>query len=204
MIIGITGTLGAGKGTIVEFLKQKGFKHFSVREFLIEKINQRGLPVNRDSMVAIANQLREKNSPSYIVEQLLEQAKNSEHAIIESIRTPAEAELIKKKSGFLLAVDAISQLRYTRIITRQSETDNISFDEFIGQEKREMYSIDPNHQNLNKCIQMANFVLENNKDLKHLKKQVEIVLEKIKTTKQEPEKYNRPSWDEYFMKITSV
>ena len=158
MIIGITGTLGAGKGTIVEFLKQKGFKHFSVREFLIEKINQRGLPVNRDSMVAIANQLREKNSPSYIVEQLLEQAKNSEHAIIESIRTPAEAELIKKKNGFLLAVDAISQLRYTRIITRQSETDNISFDEFIGQEKREMYSIDPNHQNLNKCIQMANFV----------------------------------------------
>lgn len=36
-IIGITGTLGAGKGTIVEYLKdKKGFAHFSVREFLKE------------------------------------------------------------------------------------------------------------------------------------------------------------------------
>jgi dCMP deaminase len=203
MILGITGTLGAGKGTIVEFLKQKGFKHFSVREFLIQEINRRGLQVNRDSMVALANQLREANSPSYIVKQLLEQAKNSEHAIIESIRTPAEAELIKK-GGFLLAVDALPQLRYTRIITRQSETDNISFDEFLAQEKREMHSIDPNHQNLSKCIQMANFVLENNKDLEHLKKQIEIVLEKIKTTKQEPEKYVRLSWDKYFMEIVKT
>jgi len=34
MIIGITGTLGAGKGTIVEILKKKWFGHYSVREFL--------------------------------------------------------------------------------------------------------------------------------------------------------------------------
>ena len=38
MIIGITGTLGAGKGAVVEFLKQKDFKHYSVRNFLIEEI----------------------------------------------------------------------------------------------------------------------------------------------------------------------
>ena len=32
IIIGITGTLGAGKGTIVDYLvKQKGFVHYSVR-----------------------------------------------------------------------------------------------------------------------------------------------------------------------------
>ena len=36
-IIGITGTIGAGKGTIVDYLvKQKNFKHYSVRNFLIE------------------------------------------------------------------------------------------------------------------------------------------------------------------------
>ena len=33
IIIGITGTLGAGKGTVVEYLKKKSFKHYSVRSF---------------------------------------------------------------------------------------------------------------------------------------------------------------------------
>ena len=39
IVIGITGTIGAGKGTIVEYLvEKKGFLHFSVREFLLKKI----------------------------------------------------------------------------------------------------------------------------------------------------------------------
>ena len=44
MIIGITGTLGAGKGTIASYLvKEKGFKHFSVREFLNKELQKRKL-----------------------------------------------------------------------------------------------------------------------------------------------------------------
>jgi len=205
MIIGLTGTLGAGKGTVVEFLKQKGFKHYSVREFLNQELTKRGLSLNRDNQVMIANQLREINSPSYIVEQLYEKAKQDlGDVIIESIRTPGEVEKIKEKGGILLAVDAEPPIRYSRIIIRQSETDNQTFNEFLADEKREMYSINPNHQNLSKCISMADFVLENNKDFYHLKKQVEEILEKIKTSKQEPEKYIRPSWDEYFMKMTAL
>ena len=43
IIIGITGTLGAGKGTIVDYLcKKRGFLHYSVREFLVEEIKNRG------------------------------------------------------------------------------------------------------------------------------------------------------------------
>ena len=41
MIIGITGSLAAGKGTISDFLKGKGFNYYSVRAFLIEEIRKR-------------------------------------------------------------------------------------------------------------------------------------------------------------------
>ena len=59
IIIGITGTLGAGKGTIVDYLTiNKGFKHYSVRQYLIEEIEKKGLPVNRDTMTEVANNLR--------------------------------------------------------------------------------------------------------------------------------------------------
>ena len=51
LIIGITGTLGAGKGTVVEYLVEKqGFDHYSVRSFLLKEINRRGMPENRDSI----------------------------------------------------------------------------------------------------------------------------------------------------------
>ena len=67
LIIGITGTLGAGKGTIVDYLiNNKGFQHFSVRGFLLQEIRKRDLPENRDSMVIVANDLRKQNSPSFI------------------------------------------------------------------------------------------------------------------------------------------
>ena len=40
--IGITGTLGAGKGTIVDYLiKNRGFVLYSVRSFITEEINRR-------------------------------------------------------------------------------------------------------------------------------------------------------------------
>ncbi|MCX6713904.1 MAG: dephospho-CoA kinase, partial [Candidatus Vogelbacteria bacterium] len=58
MIIGITGTLGAGKGAVVDCLKIKGFKHYSVTAFITDEIIKRGLPVNRDKMVLVANDLR--------------------------------------------------------------------------------------------------------------------------------------------------
>src|SRR3990167_3138347 len=125
MIIGITGTLGAGKGTIVEHLKTRGFKHYPVRAYLTQEIERRGLPVNRDSMVAVGNDLREKNSPSYIVEQLYAAAeKDGGDCVIESIRTPGKAEALKKKGKFyLLAADANPKTRYARITKRGSSTD---------------------------------------------------------------------------------
>ena len=208
MIIGLTGTLGAGKGTVVDFFKRKGFKHFSVREFLIEEIKKRGLLVNRDNMVLIANQLREMHSPSYIVEQIYEQAKEKAgDCVIESIRTTGEVEALKKKENFyLIAVDADSKTRYSRILTRQSETDNISYDEFLENEKREMFSNEPDKQNLSACIKMADFVLNNDKSFDELYKQVEEIYQKIlsgEKNKTEKRK-NYISWDEYFMGVAMI
>ena len=184
IIVGITGTLGAGKGTIVEYLvNNKGFKHFSVRQFLIEEINKKGLPVNRDSMTEVANNLRASYSPSYIIEELYKKAlANGKNAIIESIRTPGEIEFLKKQGEFyLIAVDADPKARYNRISIRASETDNITFDTFLANEKREYTAKDPNKQNLSKCIQLADIVLKNNGSLIELNTQLENKLRNIIT-----------------------
>ena len=197
--IGITGTLGAGKGTIVDYLvKNKGFVHYSVRAFITEEIKKRGLEVNRDTMTLVGNDLRAQHTPSWIVEQLYEKAVASGcNCIIESVRTPGEVAALRGKSNFyLFAVDADPKVRYERAVLRGSETDHISYETFIANEQREMDNTDPNKQNLGVCIREADFRFDNGGTIEDLHKQVEDVLQQIT--------YRRPSWDEYFMELADV
>lgn len=194
LIIGITGTLGAGKGTIVEYLvRRKGFTHYSVRGFIADEILKRGLEVNRDTLTLIANELRAKHSPSYIVDELFKKAMVlGNNCIIESIRTPGEIDSLRSKGKFILfAVDADPKLRYERIVLRNSETDKVSYEDFIASEKREMDSSDPNKQNLGKCIKMADYVFRNNGNIHELEEKVKNVIEKL--SESETAGINEPS-----------
>jgi len=170
-IIGITGTIGAGKGTIVDYLVNNyNFKHYSVRGYLIEKAKQENLPLNRDTYVQVANRLREKHSPSFIIDELYKEAeKNGIDAVIESIRTPGEIVSLRTKQNFTLwAVDADPKIRYDRIFARKSETDQISFETFLSNEQREMNTDDPTKQNLAECIRQADLLFLNNDDCEKL------------------------------------
>lgn len=182
IVIGITGTLGAGKGTIVDYLIQNlQFQHFSVRSYLIEEAQRQGLPINRDTFVKVANGLRASHSPSFITDELYKRAVASgKNAIIESIRTPGEIDSLRKQEHFyLFAVDADPKVRYERIVLRNSETDHVDFETFIANEQREMTSTDPNKQNLSKCIAMADFTLQNNGNFEALYQQINEILKTI-------------------------
>ncbi len=198
IIIGITGTLGAGKGTIVDYLvKEKGFVHYSVRAYITEECQRRGLEVNRDTLTMVGNDLRAAHCPSYITDQLFERAKaEGKNAVIESVRTPGEIHSLREKGEFyLFAVDADRKIRYDRIYLRGSETDHIDFDTFVANEEREMTATDPNKQNLGACIKEADFVFMNDGTIPELHQQVEKVLTQL---------HVRPSWDDYFLNLADT
>ncbi|GHW02938.1 hypothetical protein AGMMS50249_7240 [candidate division SR1 bacterium] len=163
-IIGITGPQSSGKGTVVDFLKSEGYEHLSVRSFLTDEIIKRGLTIDRDNMRDVANDLRSKFGPSYIIEQLFQKAKESgKPTIIESIRCVGEIETLRKESDFfLLGIDADQKIRYERAINRGSETDHISRQKFQEQENAEMNNSDPTKQNISECMKMADLIITNN------------------------------------------
>lgn len=183
IIIGITGTLGAGKGTIVEYLKEKHhFIHFSVRDFLREEAVRRGfVEINRDTFTEVANDLRAQHGGSFIIDKLYEKAaEKGQNAIIESIRNVQEIRTLREKEHFfLLAVDADPKVRYSRILLRKSETDNISFETFLANERRELTSTEANKQNLSACIKEADAVFQNNGDLAELFQQIDNFMQKM-------------------------
>jgi dephospho-CoA kinase len=182
IVIGITGTIGAGKGTVVDYLvNKKGFKHYSMSGYLKDKLIKKGLEPNRDNLRTIANQIREKYGPDYITRKLFIKAKKDKHdSVIESIRNPKEAQFIRsQENGYLFAIDANQKTRYLRIQKRNSEKDNITFKKFKEQEKKESQSKDPNAQNLPKCISMADYKFDNNGTIRKLYEKVEKIINKI-------------------------
>lgn len=184
MIIGITGPAGAGKGVVVEYLaKQKGYTHFSVREFLTQQLKAAGKPINRDNMIALANEMRKEHGPAYIIEQLYSEALPHKYAIIESIRAVGEVTALREKGSFrLLAVTAEQHIRYKRIVKRNSSTDAVTFDTFAAQEAAEMENEDSYKQNIKACMEMADIKLDNNGTFAELYTQVDAALEEHNET----------------------
>ncbi|HAO64669.1 TPA: hypothetical protein DCQ44_01675 [Candidatus Taylorbacteria bacterium] len=183
MIIGITGTIGAGKGAIVDYLvRKKGFTHYSMSGFLTEELRRRNLPLLRENMHLVADEIRKEHGPGYLVEFHLDKAHvTGNNTVIESIRSLGEVEALKKEpNSILLAVDADVKTRYQRILNRKSSKDMVSFEKFVEAEQSESVQKEIWAMNLVGCMQLAEFVIKNNGSMSDLYKQVDAILEKIK------------------------
>ncbi len=170
MIIGLTGSFGAGKGCVADYLvNKKDFAHFSARTFIIKELERQHLEVNRDTMTAMGNTLRAEHGPTYIFEQLVQMAKaHGSDVVVESVRAVAEARYIKEQGGIVLGVDADPQIRYERIVKRGSETDHVTFEEWKAQELAEINPDDPTKQDIFGALRESDYVIMNTGSIEEL------------------------------------
>lgn len=179
IVIGITGTNGSGKGTVVDYLvKEKGFTHYAVRDYLTTLLIERGMTVDRTGMRQVANELRATYEPAYVVKKLYEKAAADKCArcIIESVRNVGEAEFLKSIGAFLIAVDADQMLRYTRVQGRRSATDQVDFLTFVEHEEREMHPVGPHDMDLRGVMARADVTIHNDGSLQDLHAHVDAIL----------------------------
>jgi dephospho-CoA kinase len=178
MIVAITGTLGAGKGTVAEHLvKKHDFTYLSVRSFFAEEVLKRGQAVTRENLIGVARAVRQEHGATYAIEQLLGRvAHGGRGIVIESIRTVAEAEYLKAHGATLWCIDTDLKTRYQRFIGRALPVDAVPFEQFAENDKKDLDGSDPAMQNLTAVCGMADVTIDSSGTKEDLYKKVEEAL----------------------------
>lgn len=177
-LIGLTGTHGAGKGTVTEILaRMYGFAVYSVSEFLANEALRRGMQPDRAARRDIANELRH-SSPTALMEAVYATVPEGvERVVIEPQYTVEEVRCIQGKGGIVFALDASLEARYARIRGRGSAKDAVSFEEFSRSQELEMRSKDADRQNLMAAMSAANLCLKNDGTREELERTICAALE---------------------------
>jgi len=200
MIIGLTGSLAAGKGIVANFLKEKGFVYLSLSDELRELLKEKKIQITRENLQMWGSQFREEKGSGYLAELIFTKIMNQQYklAVVDGIRNPGEIEVLKKlKSFFLISVDAPQEIRFKRIVERNRESDPKTWEDFLIVDGRDKgIGEKETGQGVGRCMNKANYTIIN-EDLEETKKQIELIYDKI-------EMDCRPSWDEYFMEISKA
>ena len=182
MIIGIAGTIGSGKGTVVDYLSQKKeFAHYSSSGRLKEILEERGEPATRLNLSTLADELmKEKEGGVLQLSHERAQSNGDTDYILESIHRESEAAYVRSIGGIILGVDAALETRFERTQKRQEgEKDNVTFEEFKGSAAREDEGATGTGPNIRAVLKNADYVVMNDGTLEELYARVDAVLEKI-------------------------
>jgi dCMP deaminase len=199
MIVGLSGLNGSGKGEVLKYLEERSFYPFSLSDVIRQHLDEQGLAETRDRMIEAGRAIRTEKGPGGLAEMLAEKIISDRNYVVDSIRHPAEVEVLRRRTPHfhLVWVDAPAEIRLERMNERGRAGDATTLEELRAQEGRELGSDDPAAQQLLAVKQLADATLVNDGSIAELHGKLQEVLEASLF-------FERPSWDEYFMSIARV
>jgi dephospho-CoA kinase len=171
LVIGLTGTLLAGKGIVTEILKSKGMHHVSVRELIRDELIKDNIALTRKTMQDIGDLRRKQFGQGYWMQKALDKYKSYDSPlIIESLRNMGEADYLREHSNFvLIGIDAPFEIRWARIKKRNIDSDLIDHDKFVIDDARDRGFNEPlDGQQVGMCLVHADFLINNDEDFTRL------------------------------------
>jgi dCMP deaminase len=199
MIIGLTGRNASGKTAVSQYLGSRGFEYHSLSDEIREEIKRRGREITREVLIEVGNELRSTWGAGVLAERILGRLGYDRNHVVDSIRNPAEVEVLRRRPDFtLLAVQADQTVRFERSRIRSREGAAQSFEQFVAEEARELNSDDPNTQQLIATQKLADVTVNNSGSIEDLHRQLDEILPRLMSS------FRRPDWDEYFMNIAKV
>jgi len=176
-VLGLTGPNAAGKGEVAAYLARLGFRVHSLSDVVREEAARRGLPPEREHLIRIGTELRREGGSGVLAERILPRLDGRD--VVDSIRNPAEVEVLRSRGDFrLLGVRGSEEVRFRRSLARRRAGDPQSLEAFRERERQENTS-DPAAQQLTATFDLADHVLENEGALEALHGAVERLLARL-------------------------
>lgn len=132
---------GAGKSTIAEGLKLKGYEIINMGNAVRSEAKKRNLEPTGSNLGKLMLDLRENNGPGAIAELVKSQIENSNSKviIIDGIRSSAEIEVLRKFGTVkLLAIHASTNTRFEFLQERGRSDDPTTKENFEERDNREL------------------------------------------------------------------
>ena len=132
---------GAGKSTIAEGLKLKGYDIVNMGNIVRLEAKKRNLEPTSKNLGKLMLELREKNGPGAVAELVVHEIENSKSdvIIIDGIRSNAEIEVLRKYGIVkLLAIHASTDKRFSFLQERGRSDDPQTKENFEERDNREL------------------------------------------------------------------
>jgi len=169
----LAGLARSGKDTAADFLVKKfKFKKYVMSDFIKEELKKKRLPQTKEMLSFYGDKLRKWKGMDAVAKMVYRKIGKKRNCIITGARSPEEIEFFKKKLSnvFVVAVNAPLQKRFKR----QQAIKRINLRKFRERDER-----DKKKKGLNKAINKADFVLQNNSTKKVLQQKILELMEKI-------------------------
>jgi len=132
---------GAGKSTIADGLKSKGYEIINMGNAVRNEAKRRNLEPTGPNLGKLMLELREKNGPGAVAELVKPEIENSESnvIIIDGIRSSPEIEVLKNYGKVkLLAIHASTNTRFGFLQNRGRSDDPKTKENFEERDTREL------------------------------------------------------------------
>jgi len=132
---------GAGKSTIADGLKSKGYEIINMGNAVRSEAKNRNLEPTGENLGKLMLELREKNGPGAVAELVRPQIENSESEVIviDGIRSSPEIEVLRKFGTVkLLAIHASTDTRFDFLQLRGRSDDPQTRENFQKRDDREL------------------------------------------------------------------
>ncbi len=174
MVIGLTGPNAAGKSEAASRLAALGFRIHSLSDVVREEAAARGLPPERKNLIRIGNELRERHGPGVLAERILPRLGGRD--VVDSIRSPEEVAVLRRLPGFVLVgIRADVRTRFERGLARGRPGDPGTLEEFLAREREENLE-EPNRQQLDATLSLADVIVDNDGTLADLHRALDRIL----------------------------
>jgi len=177
LVLGLTGPNAAGKGEVANWLSAHGFILHSLSDIVREEAAASGLPPERQHLIATGNLLRKEGGAGVLATRMVPRL--GVRDVVDSIRNPAEVQVLRSLPHFVLAgVEASIEVRFKRSLLRARPGDPETLEQFQQREKEENSS-DPNSQQLAATFALADHILVNDGEIAHLHTAISSLLDRL-------------------------